>query len=304
MIRSVTVTNYLGESLVIELAKPEKSGFNITNISGIGPARADIRLTEITTNDGGLYNSSRLQSRNIVFTIKFMENPTIEKTRHNSYKYFPTKKPVVLLFETDDRQSEIEGYVESNEVEIFVQEEYAQISIICPNPYFRSTKLSGTDVTVFYGVESKFIFPFSNESLTDSLIFMGDIKNESESLIYYSGDAEIGMTIVIDAVGVAEDLTIFNVTTRESMKINTARLEELTGSGIINGDRLIINTTRGEKAITLLRRGVYTNVLNTLDKDSDWFQLSKGDNIFAFSADSGAANLQFRIENQTIYEGV
>ena len=32
--------------------------------------------------------------------------------------------------------------------------------------------------------------------------------------------------------------------------------------------------------------------------------LAKGDNIFAFTADSGVTNLQFRIENKVIYEGV
>lgn len=45
-------------------------------------------------------------------------------------------------------------------------------------------------------------------------------------------------------------------------------------------------------------------VLNALDKESDWFQLTKGDNIFAYTADEGAENLQFKIENRIIYEGV
>lgn len=39
-------------------------------------------------------------------------------------------------------------------------------------------------------------------------------------------------------------------------------------------------------------------------KNTDWFTLAKGDNIFAFTADSGVTNLQFRIENKVIYEGV
>ena len=43
---------------------------------------------------------------------------------------------------------------------------------------------------------------------------------------------------------------------------------------------------------------------NTSLKNTDWFTLAKGDNIFAFTADSGVTNLQFRIENKVIYEGV
>jgi hypothetical protein len=54
----------------------------------------------------------------------------------------------------------------------------------------------------------------------------------------------------------------------------------------------------------LIREGVSYNILNCLDKNTDWFTLAKGDNIFAFTADSGVTNLQFRIENKVIYEGV
>ena len=52
MIRAVTVTNYLGESKRFELAFPEESGFAVQSISGLGPSKADINTTEISTNDG------------------------------------------------------------------------------------------------------------------------------------------------------------------------------------------------------------------------------------------------------------
>mgnify|MGYP001033110678 FL=1 len=51
MIRSVTVTNYLGRSLKLELAQPEKSGFIIKEITGLGPATANINVTDLSTND-------------------------------------------------------------------------------------------------------------------------------------------------------------------------------------------------------------------------------------------------------------
>lgn len=69
-------------------------------------------------------------------------------------------------------------------------------------------------------------------------------------------------------------------------------------------DAIVINTSKGDKSITLIREGVSYNILNCLDKNTDWFTLAKGDNIFAFTADSGVTNLQFRIENKVIYEGV
>lgn len=50
--------------------------------------------------------------------------------------------------------------------------------------------------------------------------------------------------------------------------------------------------------------GKTTNILNCLDKNADWFQLAKGDNIFAYTAEYGSTNLQFKIENRIVYEGV
>jgi hypothetical protein len=88
------------------------------------------------------------------------------------------------------------------------------------------------------------------------------------------------------------------------MKIDTDRLELMTGDPIIAGDDIFISTIKGQKSVTLLREGVYTNILNCLDKNADWFQLVRGDNVFAFTAETGGTNLQFRIENQTVYEGV
>ena len=88
------------------------------------------------------------------------------------------------------------------------------------------------------------------------------------------------------------------------MNINTDRLTELTGSGFMAADDIIINTTKGYKSIMLLRNGVYTNILNCLEKNSDWFTLVKGENVLAYTAETGDFNLQVKIENQTIYEGV
>lgn len=304
MIKSVTVVNYLGESLKMELTRPEESGFIIQYINGLGPVKADINNTEMSTGDGAVYNSARLNSRNIVFGLTFLPVPTIEHTRQKSYKYFPIKKPVKLLFETDNRICECTGYVESNEPDIFSSQESTQISIICSDPYLYSAGEDGLNITVFSGIEAVFEFPFSNESLTENLIEFGEIQNNTERTIVYHGDLEIGVTIHIYALGEASHITIYNSGTREMMRIDTDKLAKLTGSGIVSGDQLIITTVKNNKSIMLLRDGLYTNVLNILDRDADWFQLTKGDNVFVYVAETGMTNLQFRIENQTVYEGV
>lgn len=301
MIKSVTITNYLGDSIKLDLLRPDLSGFQVLNIDGLGPVKADINTTVIASSDGELFNTARLSSRNIVLSLGFLWSPTIEDVRLKSYKYMPIKKPVTLVIETDNRVAEIKGYVESNEPNIFSKDQGTVISIVCPNPYFYSLE---SKETVFSGIESNFEFEFENNSLTDDLIEFGIIENLTEQTVYYSGDAETGVSIIIHALGDAKNITIYNTGTRESMKIDTDKLQTLTGHGLIAGDEIMISTVKGNKTIYLLRNGVTTNILNCLDRSADWFQLSKGDNIFTYIAESGGTNLQFRIISKVIYEGV
>lgn len=301
MIKAITVTNYLGDSIRLELAKPELSGFAVTSITGLGPGKANINTTDISTTDGGLYNSSRLPTRNIVISIKYLWKDTIEDTRQLSYKYFPIKRKVKLFIETDNREVEIEGYVESNDPTIFSNDESSDVSIICPDPLFYSSKSS---TTVFSGIDPMFEFPFSNESLSENMLEMGSIQNAAEKVIVYEGDAETGVTITIHAIGAASNITIYNTGTRESMHIDTDKLQDYTGSGLVAGDDIIICTVPGRKSITLQREGETINILNCLEKNSDWFKLSKGDNVFAYTAETGSSNLQFSIENSIVYEGI
>ena len=299
MIYSIVVTNYLGDRIKLELGKPDVSGFLIKSITGLGPAKANVNTTEVSTNDGSLFNSARLSQRNIVLDMVF-----IEDLRQKSYKYFPLKKSVELTIETDNRYVKTTGYVESNEPNIFSSQEGTQISIICPDPYFYSAGEDGNNVTNFYSIDPMFEFPFSNESLDEPLLVFGEIQIKTEGVITYHGDSEIGVMIYIHAIGPATNINIYNTETREVMRINTEKISSLTGKGIVASDDIVINTAKGEKSITLIREGVSYNILNCLDKNTDWFMLAKGDNIFAFTADSGVTNLQFRVENKVIYEGV
>ena len=307
MIKSFTVTNFLGDSIRIDMAEPEKSGFAISSVTGLGPAKANITISEISTNDGALFNSSRLNSRNIVFNLLFFDTDsgeTIEEIRLKSYRFFPPKKKITLLVETDKRTAEIVGYVETNEPTIFSKNEGAQISIICPDPYFYSAGEYGTMRTVFSGDDPMFEFPFSNESMTEKLLVFGEVQLKTSNVVYYPGDAETVIIIKLHAIGPIEGISIYNTKTKEVMKLDTSKLEAIIGSSIQNGDDIIINTKRGEKSVTFVRKGEKTNILNCLDRNSDWLYLVKGDNVFAFAAEKNIENLQVVIENKVLFEGV
>lgn len=301
MIRYIEVTNHLGESISLELAAPEKSGFIITNISGLDPSTADINVTDTASGDGSMFNSARLENRNIVLSLTYM-GEEIETIRRKSYKYFPVKKQIKLRVVSDTRDCYIYGHVESNDAQIFSSAGSSEISIICPDPYFRDS--NGEASSIFYGTSPLFEFPFENDSLTEKKLEMGQINRVTEANVYYDGDSDTGITIYVNAIGDASGLAIYNTNTREEMKIDSTKLKTLTGSDIKNGDEIIICTVKRRKSIRLLRDGTYTNILNTLGKNIDWFQLQKGDNLFMYTATSGLNNLRFRIQNEIIYDGV
>lgn len=306
MIKSITITNHLEESITLTMTNPEQSGFVVRFIDGLGPPKANVEMTEMSLMDGAIYNSARAQSRNIVISLMFLfpnNGEGLEVTRQKSYKYFPLKKRVKLVIETDERSCETYGYVESNTPDIFSKDGGTTISILCPDSYLFSTEIN---TTRFATIDPMFEFPFGNESLTQKLLEFSTISGYTTRTINYTGDAEIGMVMYIHAVGNVETVKIYKLEPEpvESIEINTDRLLAMTGEGFHSGDDIIISTVKGNKYAVLLRDGEIINILNCLDKYPDWFQLVRGDNIFTYTAETGLINLQFKIDNQVAYEGI
>lgn len=302
MIKSVTVTNHNNESLVLELYHPENSGLIVESIEGLGPPQADINSNEVATMDGGIFTSARMQERNIVLRLAMMFDPIVEDARLRAYRYFQVKKPVHLEFETDRRNAECDGYVESNEPDIFTDHETTQISIICPDPFFYE---KGQEEIAFAGVHPLFEFPFSNESLTENLIEFGTIHEDNRAILDYKGDADTGVYITVHAMsGTAEGITIWNVDTREKIRIDTMKIRRMFDIQFGQGDDIEINTKIGERSIRLLHDGKYHNIISCINKDADWFQITAGYNRFTFVCESGEDNLMVTFRYRNAYGGI
>lgn len=302
MIKSIIVTNHNGESLKLDLFHPEESGLIVKSISGLGPPKANINSTDLATADGAIYSSARASTRNIVFNLQFMFAPTIEDARQKTYKYFPLKKKITIEVETDNRSLSTEGYVESNEPDIFSQEESTQISIVCVDPFFRDARPS---LVQFASVLPNFEFPFSNESLTDDLIEFGKIGLDTRSTLVYTGDVDTGILITIHAMGsVSGILNIYNIETYENIKIDLSKIKTLTGSDYRSGDDIIISTVSGDKYVQVLHNGKYYNAIGIIDKLANWFQLTVGENIFNFTVTNGVENLSITFEYRNAYGGI
>lgn len=310
MIHKIVVTNPKGEALELELSNPEKSGFTVANVEGLGPPKANISGQEMAGTDGMFFTSARAETRQVIFTLEFKsrtaDSPygelTIEQCRRKCYRYFPLKKEVTITVYTDEQTLYTTGYVESNEVEVFAMQEYAVVSVLCPDPYMYEV---GDSHTVFSGVQANFEFPFSNESLTEPLLELGQIWLDSTTILDYDGTVDTGIVITIHAYGECENITIYNIDTNGKIYIDTDKIAAITGGKFQKNDDIIISTVRSKRSCILVRQSIHRyNIIGALGKDTEWFQLSNGENTFGFTSELGANTISVTFTYQNAYMGV
>ena len=303
MIKFITITNDFGEQIKVTLNDIEPStGLFITKIEGLGPVKADIKMTDLAAQDGSIHNLSKANTRNIVITFQFIAN-SIEDARQITYKYFPLKRKVTFHIETDNRIAEVQGYVESNEPDIFSDKaETAQISIVCESAWFNDASPDGIQILPFSDIVSLFEFEFSDDN-SPSIEF-SSIELKRENKLVYKGEADTGVVMVIYAYGPFTNPTIYNNVTREKLVLDTSKIAKVVGSGVQAGDEIWISSVKNDKYIKYVREGRSYNILNSLDKDAAWFTVHPGENIFSYTAESGELNMVFEIKAQVLFQGV
>lgn len=277
------------EKNMIRLTQNE-SNFQILNIIGLDPPSAQINSSSNAGMDGAGFNSSKLNPRNLVITIKI--NGNIEDNRIFLYNCFRTKETCKIFYENGIRNVFIEGYVESFECNLFSQNEVAQISIICLDPYFKDLKMIIDDISK---IKSCFYFPFSinvDEPIPISTIEMNRITN-----ILNASESETGVIIEASFSNHVNDLEIRNIKTGERLKIIYPFIEN---------DKLTINTNKGSKKIILLREGKEINLISYVVKGSSFFRLYIGDNFFSYLVDDGENDrfVSILFKRFNIYRGV
>ena len=130
--------------LTLPIGAPSSSqDYFIKSADGLGPVKADIVTSSWAGQDGGVYQNGRVSYRNIVLNVGLNPNYAggrdVAYLRERLYEFFPPKSQVNLIFLRNDNIRDtvkISGFVESHEPDIFTNKVGAQISIICPDPYF------------------------------------------------------------------------------------------------------------------------------------------------------------------------
>lgn len=279
----ITVENNRGQKLKLY----DDPSYVVTRVDGLNPPTANINTAVTATFDGSSFKSSRVNERNIVIEIVLEGN--VENSRLNLYKYFKSKSKVTLYLKTQRRDVYTIGYVENFECNQFEKKQKAQISLICPYPYFIDIN---SDVNEFSITKDNFEFPFSISA--EGIPFSDTIINSTRSIIN-NGDVESGLIIQLHATSTVLTPKIYNEDTNEYFILNVEMHE---------GDDIIINTNKGEKGVTHIIDGVTTNVINKVEPGSSWFVIEPGDNIFLYTADEYPENLRCTFVHSDKYGGV
>lgn len=276
---------------VLELTNREED-YQVAEIDGLNPPNATINTSSYANGDSSSFNSSKIPNREIVITIYI--NGNIAQNRLRLYTYFRNKQWCKIYFQDDDSERDvyIEGYVRTFESPMFTEKQVAQISILCPDPYFKDLE---TIVQSISKVIKGFSFPFSiniGEPIAFSTIELEKVTN-----IINESESETGLIIDVRFLGSVQKLEIRNVDIGENFIIDY---------DFIANDKLVINCNRGSKAVTLTRDGVEYNLIPYVQSGSTFFQLGIGDNNFSFLADDGNDDMSvdIRFNYYKVYLGV
>lgn len=262
-----------GESISFFFQDPS-NGYMIESIEGLDPVRANIVSTGFASQDGEVFQSSRLEKRNTIITLSFHPDYSafsVSDLRNELYKYFLPKSEVTLrFFDTDDNVYEIQNYVEDFDAPLFVKDPQAIISLLAmdpafynPTPVIRERETSETPVT-------------------DTLNYSGTVNSGMKFTFYPDHDMS-GFTITNTVAGKPTQSLVF-------------------AAEILDGDVITVSTVFGNKYARLIRDSIETSILYGVSPYADWINLYPGENNLQYSAEG--ASVPIITEHMIRYGGL
>ena len=167
-----------------------------------------------------------------------------------------------------------------------------QISLICPTPYFTDIKKTTLQMATW---TPAFKFPLKIPKLAG--IKFGTKNKTSMVSIINSTNIEFGMTIIFTANDIVVNPSLFNVNTREEMKVEKTMQP---------GDKIMIHTYRQNKNIIYIPANTKEeeNSNHLMVYGSKFLQIHHGENTYRYNADQNVDSLEAKIEYLTEYEAM
>lgn len=280
------VTNEYDQTLQLT----QNPNYTIKEVSGLDPPEAIINKTRNANTDGSEFNSSYLNDRQIIITMT-IEAPA-EENRNNLYIYFRSKKAVKIAYKNGIRDVFAKGIVKDIDVQFFAKKQIAQITIDCMNPYFLENEDASGDISA---TQQLFEFPFAIEEP----IPFSEISTTEPIEVVNEGNDPTGVIITITPISsrsIYGPIYVKNLTNGLTFKINLI---------LHQGESLIIDSIKGEKSVKKIDGSTETNVINEMNRTSEWIELIPGINrLLITEGTTGIPQINASISFTPKYQGV
>lgn len=291
---SLTYVNARGETIVFGIGS--KFHVNVQkDVTGISDLTNTIYSTNSMGQHGDTFAGNRIEPREIEIIGKIRETgkDTQLALRRQALKILNPELNGTLYYKYGDFLRKITAKVK--ESPRFTHPELSQeFSIVfkCLDPFWREDLDQRKDVASWL---ADWFFPTAIlEDDPDSMIY-GHRETSVIVDVYNDGHVATGMKIYFKAMGAVTGPSLFNMNTREYMKVDYSMQA---------GDVIVVDTSYGNKGITLQRGGQEINLYRYMDVDSTFMQLDIGDNVFRYDADDGLTNLEVTVYYAQKYLGV
>lgn len=254
--------------------------FDLINADGLTVANANITTTTTPMIDGDETQNVRANPRPLTLDLQIKSGLDVERAKRYILNVIKIKKRGTFTFiqgaGTEKRTIEISGIVQNISMPRFTNAVVMQISIYCNNSFWQDVDDVITDINRAIANHH-----FEIAITAESPVVLGIVQRQVEQTYINDGDADAGMIITINAVGTVTNPKIINQN-GEFIGVNCT---------MSAGDKIVINTNKGNKSIT--KNGV--SIFNKLMSGSTFLNMEIGDNVFESTADSGAQFIYYYV---------
>ncbi len=290
MQKKIICTSSLGESITFTHSFP----FFLISIDGIHEMVGNISTMKSAFAIGENYVDTSISKRNIIIKGAFRcsKLDDIISQRNKLYHTFPLKTLGTFYYYEGDLKRKINYYVESVNIDETGLYRKFQISLLCPSPYFTDINESFLQMATWSPA-----FKFALKIPKNEGIKFGRKNTTSMATLVNRNNIEFGVTITFNANDRVVNPSIFNVESREEMKIEKT---------MEAGDKIVITTYRQNKNIIFIpaSTGIEENINNLMVYGSKFLQVHINTNTFRYNADEGVDNLEAVIKYLNEYEAI
>lgn len=250
MLHKVDITNRRMMTLSLSLFENE-SGYQIADIDGLDPVKANLVSTSYARQNGQQYQGSTRSARDVKLTIDLQPDgeSTFTTLRENLYTYLMPQQEVRLRFYKESGlYVDLVGVVETHSSASFKEDPVVIVSVHCHQPDFLDPR-----IVIHPGMS---------------------VDGSTNTAITYPGNLEATTKITLFVNRELEDFSIYN-----TPEDGITRKMDFSGE-LIAGDELIISSVKGSKGLTLIRSSVTSSYLRGQTPQSAWIEMFEGINQF------------------------